>query len=113
MIIKTERRGATARNTCKQKRRVGKKMNTNADKSMLYFIDNLLFCMREMFSFNDAENLVLKVTPEAKKRIEEWLHSEISTLDKEFHPKYLYGVEIEVVDNVDSDLGFEVCKRGN
>lgn len=87
-------------------------MTTNADKSILYFVENLLFCIREMLSLYDANDLVLRATPEAKERIDKWLHQQISALDSEFHPKFLYGVEIKVCENVDSNLGFEVCKNG-
>lgn len=82
-------------------------VNTNADKSMLYFLDNLHFCIREMLGMYKPEELILRATQAARERIYAGLFGDA----KNYRPKYICGIEIDVVDEIESDLGFTVCRR--
>lgn len=84
-------------------------MSTRPDKSIMFFMEQLFFCLKEMRGLHDARELVLVVTPEARDKIRDEV---VGKNHEWFVPKYINGVEMKVVDEVDSELGFKVCKRG-
>lgn len=80
-------------------------MNTHCEKSIAYFMNDLSFCVQEMLHYYAAKDIIIKMTKDAAAI----LHSVVS--DVLLPPYQLWGIDLELVDKIDSPMGFVVMRK--
>lgn len=80
---------------------------SNCEKSILYFLNSLEFCISEMQDYYPTAELVIDMTKEAYSLLQS-INSQYLIKNFTTMTDYFFGVEINIKETVDSPMGFTV-----